>query len=153
METIYQTPSESCDASELQNFWIKVVDDQIASGMGAERFCQQYQINFSQFHYWKYSKIKPNSSRSNGASQLRSKQHDKDAVKFVSLQIANVPADVSSDKAEDTPSNDLHKEDAIDSQDQKIEIVFKNSHRVILPSVISGTNLVLLIKTVGELQC
>jgi len=142
MENIYQAPSESCNVVELQNFWAKAVDDQITSGIGAERFCQQHQINFSQFHYWKYSKIKPNSSSNNGVSQPRSKQHDKDAAKFIPLQIA---ANVS--------SNDLNTEDAVDSQDKKIEIVFKNNHRMILPPTVSETSLLLLIKAVGELRC
>jgi len=142
MENIYQIPSNFCNDVEQQKFWAKVVDNQIASGMGAEKFCQRHQINFSKFHYWKYSKIKPNFSQSNSINKQKNKQPDKDVAKFISLQVAA-----------DIPSNGYHKENAVDAQDKKVEIVFKNGHKVILPLMISETNLSLLIKIIGGLQC
>lgn len=142
MENRYQIPSGSCDEVEQQNFWSKVVDDQIASGMGAERFCQHYQINFSSFHYRKYKKIKANCILSKNAIKPKNKQCDKDSAKFISLQVAA-----------DIPSNEHHKDGIVDAQDKKVEILFKNGHKIILPLVISETNLLLLIKTIDGLQC
>jgi hypothetical protein len=142
MENVYKTPSESCDVTKLQNFWANVADDQIASGIGAEKFCQQHQINFSQFHYWKYRKIKPNFSNGNDISKPRKKQGNKDAAKFISLQIAA-----------DIPSNENLKDRIVDVQDKTVEILFKNGHKMILPLAISETNLLLLIKIVAGQQC
>jgi hypothetical protein len=142
MENIYQIPSNFRSDTERQIFWAKVVADQIASGMGAERFCQQHQINFSKFHYWKYYKIKPDFSHSNSISKPKSKQYDKGAAKFISLQVAA-----------DIPSNEHPKDGIVDVQDKKVEILFKNGHKMILPLVISETNLLLLVKIVGGLQC
>jgi hypothetical protein len=142
MENRYQIPSISCDEVEQQNFWAKVVADQIASGMGAEKFCQRHQINFSTFHYRKYKKTNSSCVLSKDSIRPKSKQRDKDVSKFISLQVAA-----------DIPSNGCHKENTIDVQDKKIEIVFKNGHKVILPLVISETNLSLLIKIIGGLQC
>jgi hypothetical protein len=151
MENIYQIPAESCDEAEQRIFWTKVVNDQITSSLGAEKFCERYQVDFSKFHYWKYVKIRLNLSPNPNSNikHPKNKRCNKDASKFISLQIANAPPDISSD----TPSNDPRKEAAIHSQDKKIEIVFKNNHRMILPPAISETNLLLLIKTLGELQC
>lgn len=143
MENRYQIPSGSCDEIERQNFWAKAFADQIASGMGAERFCQHHQINFSAFHYRKYKKTKANCILSKNPIRPKSKQQDdKDVAKFVSLQIAA-----------DIPSNEYHKDGTVDIQDKKVEILFKNGHKMILPLAISETNLLLLIKIVGGLQC
>ena len=142
MENKYQIPSGSCDEIEQQNFWSKVVDDQIASGMGAERFCQHHQINFSTFHYRKYKKAKANCLLSKNVIRPKDKQHNKNVAKFISLQVAA-----------DVPSNESHKEGAADIQNEKVEIAFKNGHKIILPLVISEANLLLLIKTIGELRC
>ena len=142
MENIYQIPSKFCSDSERQNFWAKVIADQIASGMGSERFCQHHQINFSAFHYRKYKKAKANCILSKNTIRPKNKQCDKDTAKFISLQIAA-----------DIPSNEHHKDAAINVQDKKVEIIFKNGHKMILPLVISETNLLLVIKILGGLQC
>ena len=142
MENIYQIPSGFCNDTEQRNFWVKVVGDQEASGLGAKTFCQQHQINFSKFHYWKYCKIKPDFCNSNVISKPRKKQHDKEVAKFISLQIAD-----------DMPSNDQPKDAAINVQDKKVEIVFKNGHKIILPLIIFEANLLLLIKTLGGSPC
>jgi hypothetical protein len=142
MENRYQIPSISCDEAVQQNFWAKVVADQIASGMGAEKFCQRHQINFSTFHYRKYKKTHSSCVLSKNSIRPKSEQRDKNVAKFISLQVAA-----------DIPSSDHYKEKVIDAQDKKVEIVFKNGHKVILPLVISETNLLLLIKTIGGLQC
>ncbi|CAL7961852.1 conserved hypothetical protein [Gammaproteobacteria bacterium] len=143
MERLYQIPAESCDVIELQKFWTRVAGDQMASGMGAERFCQQHQINFSKFHYWKYRKVKPNSSHDSGISNPKDRQDDKDVAKFISLQVA---VDKSSNECQEERITANH-------EDRAVEIVFKNGHKIILPLVISEANLSLLIKTVGGLQC
>ncbi len=141
MKNLYQFPSESCDDIEQRNFWAKVVDDQIASGMGAKRFCQQHQINHSKFHYWKYNKIKSTFDHSKSI-KTKNKQPDKDIAKFISLQIAK-----------DKPFKEHQKESAISDQNKIVEIVFKNRHKIILPLPVSATNLSLLIKTVAGLEC
>jgi hypothetical protein len=142
MENTYQIPSNFCSDAEQQAFWAKVVADQIASGMGSEKFCRHHQINFSTFHYRKYKKNNSSYVLSKNNIKPKSEQRDKDVSKFISLQVAT-----------DIPSNMCHKENAVDAQDKKIEIVFKNGHKVILPLVISETNLSLLIKIIGGLQC
>jgi len=142
MESLYQIPSESCDDSEQRIFWAKVAADQIASGMGAEKFCQYHQVNFSKFHYWKYSKIRLLSNGTGSISKQENRKHDKDPAKFIPLQIAT-----------DAPSNRCHKNEAISSQVKEVVIVFKNGHKIILPLVVSKTNLSLLVEIVGGLQC
>lgn len=142
MEKLYQIPSESCDEAEQRGFWAKVIADQIASCKGAEKFCQQHQLNFSAFHYWKYSKIRLLTNDTNHISKQKNRQHDKDATKFVQLQVAV-----------DTPSNEYHKNETVGGQAKEIVIIFKNGHKIILPLAPSEANLLLLIKTVGSLQC
>jgi hypothetical protein len=140
MESIYQLPSKSCDNVEHRNFWLKVIADQKASSLGTKIFCEQHQINFSTFTYWKYKKNKSYSSLNNNISEAKNKQLGKDVPKFIPLQIAA-----------DIPSTESHQEGTVDTQNRKIEIIFNNGHKIILPLVISDTNLLLLIRAVGGL--
>lgn len=138
MNNTYQIPSKSCNDKEKKSFWTKVVTDQIASHMGAEKFCQQYQLNFSSFHYWKYSKIKLLTNNANNLSKHKNRQRDKDIAKFIPLQI--------------TPNGDC-KNEVIDRQSKEVVIIFENGRKIVIPLVISETNLLLLIKAVGALLC
>ncbi|EKD46032.1 MAG: hypothetical protein ACD_69C00041G0003 [uncultured bacterium] len=137
----YQIPSSFNGIAEQRNFWTKIVEDQIASGMGAEKFCEQHQITFTKFHYWKYSKIRPDCISSNENNKTKNQCQNRDVAKFVSLKIAPGKRTIN------------HQEiNGIAEQNTKlIEIIFKNGHKIIWPSVISDTNLLLLIKAVGEL--
>lgn len=141
MENLYQIPSESCDDAEQRIFWAKVTADQIASGMGAEKFCQHHQVNFSKFHYWKYSKIRLLSNNTSSGKQEKRKR-DKSSAKFIPLQITT-----------DIPSNKCHKKEVVSSQAKEVVVIFKNGHKIILPLVVSETNLSLLVEIVGGLQC
>ena len=140
MESIYKFPSKSCDDVEHRNFWIKVIADQKACSLGIKRFCEQHQIKFSTFTYWKYKKNKLDSNFNNKINKTKNKQVDKDVDKFIPLQIA---ADMSPAES--------HQEEDMDAQDREIEIAFKNGHKIILPLVVSDTSLLLLIKAVGGL--
>jgi hypothetical protein len=138
MNNTYQAPSESCNDKEKKSFWVKVVTDQIASQMGAEKFCQQHQLNFSSFHYWKYRKFKLLTNNSNNFSKNRNRKRNKDIAKFIPLEI--------------TPDGS-HKNQIVDIQSKEVVIIFKNGRKIIIPLVITEPNLLLLIKTVGELLC
>ncbi len=140
MESIYQIPQKFFDDVEQKNFWLKLIADQKASSLSIKKFCEQHQISFSTFSYWKYRKNKPDSNVNNSISKAKNKQADKEVAKFIPLQV--VP-DI-------TPARSYQEANA-DVQDGKIEIAFKNGHKILLPGVISDTNLLLLIKAVGGL--
>ena len=136
MDKVYQVPQKFRDKHEEQNFWLKAITDQIASNVGAEKFCQKHQINFSTFTYWKYKKKEFSSKINNDIIKAKNKQSDKDVARFIALQVAD---DVQS------------KEKDINAQDKKTEIVFKNGHKMILSSATFETNLLLLVKVIGGL--
>lgn len=140
MESIYQTPSKFCNVVEQQSFWSKVIANQKTSGLSIKRFCKQHQISFSTFTYWKYKKNKLDSKLANSIIRAKNKQSDKKVAKFISLQVAS-----------DIPSNEKHKKGAVDAEDGKIEFVFKNGNKMTLSLIISDTNLLSLIKSVGGL--
>jgi hypothetical protein len=142
MEPIYQIPQKFSDDVEQKNFWLKLIVDQKASGLSIKKFCEQHQISFSTFSYWKYRKNKPGSSVNNNISisKAKNKQADKDIAKFIPIQVTT-----------GVPPARNHQEAVVDCRDRKIEIAFKNGHKIILPLVISDTNLLLFIKAVGEL--
>lgn len=37
--------------------WSRLVADQLASGLGQDRFCRERQVHPGRFHYWKYTKL------------------------------------------------------------------------------------------------
>ncbi len=128
MKDIYKEPSESSSDHEHRGFWSRVLADQKASGIGMRNFCQQHQLNFSRFAYWKYKKKKI-----------------KSANKLVPLQItSDLPAPVK-----EYPKDKV----VIDDEAVGTEIVFKNGHKLILSSTTEETNLLSIIKMVAELQC
>jgi hypothetical protein len=135
---IYQVPSKFHNEAKQRSFWIKVICDQIASGIGAEKFCKQHQINLSKFSYWKYSKIRPDGVCGHTTNKMNNPQDDKDQTKFISLQIATDKTPIDCPKADDRSS-------------EVLEIIFKNGNKVILPAMLLETNLLLLVQAVGGL--
>ena len=140
MKSIYQAPSESSSNYEQQIFWSRVLVNQKASGIGMRSFCQQHQLNFSRFAYWKYKKQKIRDIHDN--SEVLKKIIREEPSKFIPLQIAaDLPATVEE-----------YSEDEIsDNEVIRTEIVFKNGHKLILPSTIKEINLLPIIKMIAEL--
>jgi hypothetical protein len=144
MGNVYQASSGSHDDVEQQNFWLRTVSEQNASGIGLKRFCQQHKISFSKLKYWKYvkQKIKPVSDSVNDVDKQKHTQDEKAAAKFIPLQIAT-----------DAPPDECPTKEVAVSRDKTVEIIFRSGHKIILPLVISDANLLLLIKIVSGLKC
>lgn len=144
-ESRYQVPKNFSNVAEERTFWAKIIADQLASGMGSEKFCKQQQVNFSKFHYWKYAKVRPDciGAATNKTTKLVKQCQDKKINKFVSLQISPKQAVVNNQQ---TQNNTVRSSETI-------EVIFKNGHKIIVPEAITSDNLSLLIKAVGELQC
>lgn len=144
-ENPYQFPENFNGVAKEREFWAEMVADQLASGMGAENFCKENKLNFSKFHYWKYSKIRPDSigAAANKNPKIIRQCQDKKINKFISLQISPDQAIV----------NQQAKNITVDRSSEAIEVIFKNGHKIIVPETITGVNLSLLIKVIGELLC
>jgi hypothetical protein len=133
MENLYQTPSASCSVSERKAFWAKVIADQNISGISTKKFCKLHQLKYSTYKNHRYRKTNTEINNKNANST-----NNNNSAKFVQLQIATDTA-VKCNKNETT-------------EHSRIQIVFKNKHKLILPLEISGKQL-LIIKTVAELPC
>lgn len=141
----YQISFGTNELAEQRSYWAKVVEDQIASGMGAEKFCELHQVNFTKFHYWKYSKIRPSciGAAAKKNPKIVRKCRDKKINKFIALQISPDQAIV----------NQQAQNITADRSSKAIEVIFKNGHKIMVPETITEVNLSVLIKVVGELPC
>jgi hypothetical protein len=140
MENIYKVPATSCSDSDHRIFWARVMSDQKASGISIKKFCHQHQLNFSALHYWKYKKQKIKATNSHNDRNVQRPQSNNNATKFIPLQIST-----------STPVSDHHKIES--NKTSEIQIVFKNNHKLILPSTTPEASLLLVIKAVAGLQC
>jgi len=144
MENLYQTPSESCSSSERWDFWVKVIADQSTSGISTKKFCKLHQLKYTTFKGYKYKRKKKKINRSNASNKsvVKNIQSDNCSNKFVQLQIAT-----------EVPVNEHYKNEPVCNEASEIHIVFKNKHKMILPSSLTETHLLSIVKIVAELQC
>lgn len=142
-EKRYQVPENFSGVAEEREFWVKIVADQVASGIGAETFCEQHKLNFSRYHYWKYRKIRPDYIGTIAKKNPKIKRacQDKKVNKFIALQISPEPASIKQQT----------RNMLADRDSKTLEILFKNGHKIIVSEAIIEINV--LIKAVGELGC
>lgn len=142
MEDLYKTPSESCGDLERRSFWASVIADQSTSGMSMVKFCHMHRLKFTTFRDYKYRKLntETTSRNINDDNSLKYIQNDKDVPRFIPLQVAT-----------SVSANKCQKNEAVAAEVAEIKIVFKNGHKLILPS--TETHLLSIIKIVGELRC
>ena len=143
MEDLYRIPSKSCSNLKRRAFWAKAIVDQSVSGLSLVKFCNLHGLKFSTFKGYKYArkKIKAVRCNTNDYNKLIGIQKDTTVAKFIPLQIT---ADVATNKY---PKKEIADEAA------EIKIVFKNNHRLFLPSTLTEIYLLSIIKIVAELQC
>lgn len=135
MISLYQPPSGPCSNSERQFFWDKIVDEQNAGGANMKKFCNLHKPKISTYRGYKYRK---QNTKINCCDITNSSNDCTD--KFIQLQTA----------AKD-PIHEHHKNEFDEASE--IQVVFKNEHRLVLPLLTSGANLLLIIKAVAELRC
>lgn len=147
MENKYQIPLESCSDKERQDFWSKFISDQITSSMDMKMFCHRHQLRFSQFVYWKYKK-KTTKAIYKRAKKLSISKNNKGADRFIPIQVTT---DLATKKH---PEYGVINNEAIDKEASvEINILFKNGHKLILPSTIRESELLSIIKIAAELRC
>ena len=142
MEDLYQIPSKSCSDSKRRAFWAKTIADQSTSGLSMVKFCESHGLKFSTFKGYKYTRQKIKAVRCNTNNYNKSigiQKADTTVAKFIPLQIT---ADAATNKY---PKKEIADETA------EIKIVFKNNHRLFLPSTLTEIYLLSIIKIVAEL--
>jgi len=157
MEKTYQIPARgSCSPRERQGLWQQIIADQESSGLKMTRFCEEHQLNLSTFKQWKYFLQQDNKKRDDRNHECkidkeeRKEQNGKLTTRFVPLQItAN---NLLTDEHSEDKNNKVKAEGVIESV-TRMEIVFKNGHSIIMPSIVTAEELMVLIEQVAKLAC
>ena len=147
MENKYKILSESCSDKERQAFWSVVISDQITSKMEMKIFCHKYQLRFSRFLYWKYKK-KTTKAIYKRAKKFSVSKNNKCLDRFIPIQVATALATKRDPESGIISNEAITKETSVE-----INILFKNGHKLILPSTIKESELLSIIKIAAELPC
>ena len=144
MENLYQPPSGPCSNSERRFFWDKIIDDQNASGISMKKFCNLHKLKLSTYRSHKYRKrgVEINRCGIKNHNVAKNIQRNNCAAKFIPLQIAT-----------DAAFNKCNKGEGVYNGAPKIQVIFKNKHRLVLPLATSEANLLLIVKAVAGLPC
>lgn len=144
MQTTYQVPVKFCTNVERRMFWYKILADQNTSGMSMKKFCRLHQLKYSTFKGYKYRKQNIENTVDNiKNNNLKRKSN---TTKFIPLQITN-DALISKTKCSKSENK------VSDNNLTEIKIVLNNGNKILIPQSISEASLLLLIKTISELQC
>lgn len=154
METKYQLPAKFCNQLESKAFWAKIFTDQAASGLSAKKFCKLHQLRYSSYKGHKYrAKPKTQTQCKDSIAPTEIKipkiQSSDYATKFLPLQItAN---DAVSQNTHTTVIDQCKLITATYNATPKIQIIFKNDNRLILPATTPEAQLLAIINSVAGL--